>query len=303
MPVETIKCQECGSADVTEFKVGTYVCGHCEAIFKHVDPSGTATCLCGTFAVGRCAECHIPICSDCSRLVGSLRLCSEHALAATTKATKARWATESAARLQRAADGQRLAEEAKQKLRLIEDPYERLCVALKELMHERPRTPFGKDQGRSGLPGDLLAEICPELWSSPPIISDFVNDPPWDGSAIARWFAKRATDAGMLPNDEYDPETWSRPFLGKRTKDPAMPCWRFRRSSTQTYGRRVDERTREDACILSDGRIAVRNGLARPGNLTADALIAMASRLETARPDGSDTNVHRDHQVPGVRLD
>jgi len=36
MPAETIKCRECGSADVTEFKAGSYVCGHCEAILKRV---------------------------------------------------------------------------------------------------------------------------------------------------------------------------------------------------------------------------------------------------------------------------
>jgi hypothetical protein len=61
MPVETIKCRECGSADVTEFKPGSYVCGHCEAIFKHA-MSGDATggCQvddCGVPAVGRCASC------------------------------------------------------------------------------------------------------------------------------------------------------------------------------------------------------------------------------------------------------
>lgn len=108
MSLESVNCRQCGSADVTEFKAGTYVCGHCEAVFKHIDQSGTATCACGTFAVGRCAECRIPICSDCSRRVGSVRLCSEHALAAAFEATKPARMAARAAKLQRAAEAPEL---------------------------------------------------------------------------------------------------------------------------------------------------------------------------------------------------
>lgn len=77
MPVETIKCRECGSADVTEFRPGSYVCGHCEAIFKHVGVPDSASCKCGMFAIGRCAQCHIPVCSVHSSMAGGRLLCSE----------------------------------------------------------------------------------------------------------------------------------------------------------------------------------------------------------------------------------
>src|ERR1700736_4220979 len=67
MPIETIKCQECGSADVTEFKPGSYVCGHCEAIFKHVTPAdGSGGCQiggCGVPAVGKCNACARRFCT------------------------------------------------------------------------------------------------------------------------------------------------------------------------------------------------------------------------------------------------
>jgi len=67
MPIETIKCQECGSADVTEFKAGSYVCGHCEAIFKHVVPAaaggGCEIDGCGVPAVGRCSSCSRRFCA------------------------------------------------------------------------------------------------------------------------------------------------------------------------------------------------------------------------------------------------
>jgi hypothetical protein len=61
--VETIKCRECGSSDVTEFKAGTYVCGHCESVFKRVVPpevteaTGCQIDSCGVPAVGRCHVC------------------------------------------------------------------------------------------------------------------------------------------------------------------------------------------------------------------------------------------------------
>lgn len=68
MSIETIKCRECGSADVTEFKPGSYVCGHCEAIFKHVQPAtgawagGCEVDNCGVPALGRCYSCKRRFC-------------------------------------------------------------------------------------------------------------------------------------------------------------------------------------------------------------------------------------------------
>jgi hypothetical protein len=67
MPVETIKCQECGSADVNEFKAGSFVCQHCEATFKHIHSGGAqVTCAidgCGVSAIGRCRQCGRGFCA------------------------------------------------------------------------------------------------------------------------------------------------------------------------------------------------------------------------------------------------
>lgn len=81
MAIETIKCQECGSADVAEFKPGSYVCSHCDAVFKHLDPSRVSQeeCTCGTFAVGHCSECNAPVCGIHSKLWDKQRLCESHA--------------------------------------------------------------------------------------------------------------------------------------------------------------------------------------------------------------------------------
>lgn len=59
------------------------VCGHeyHEAVPLSGEPSGT--CECGTFAIGRCAECSRPVCGSHSKLVDGRRLCevdvAEHA--------------------------------------------------------------------------------------------------------------------------------------------------------------------------------------------------------------------------------
>lgn len=67
MPIETVKCKECGSADVTEFKPGSYACGHCEAVFKFAgsaaSPAGCEVDGCGVLAIGRCADCRGAFCA------------------------------------------------------------------------------------------------------------------------------------------------------------------------------------------------------------------------------------------------
>lgn len=69
MPVETIKCRECGSTEVTEYKPGSYVCSHCDAIFKHIRPAsggGAAGCEidgCGATSLGRCSACGRRFCT------------------------------------------------------------------------------------------------------------------------------------------------------------------------------------------------------------------------------------------------
>jgi ribosomal protein L37AE/L43A len=65
MAVEIMRCRSCGSAEVTEFKAGSYVCGHCEAVFRHVHSSGGASCACGITASTRCGVCDRPICRAC----------------------------------------------------------------------------------------------------------------------------------------------------------------------------------------------------------------------------------------------
>jgi cold shock CspA family protein len=70
MTLEAIDCQKCGSPDVVELKTGSYVCQHCEAVFKHVSPVGVASPAgceiegCGVPAIGKCSWCARPYCAS-----------------------------------------------------------------------------------------------------------------------------------------------------------------------------------------------------------------------------------------------
>ena len=71
MPVETIKCRECGSSDVLELKGGSYECQHCDSVFKVVSPNvaagGCEIDACGVLAIGRCRSCGRAFCTTHGR--------------------------------------------------------------------------------------------------------------------------------------------------------------------------------------------------------------------------------------------
>jgi len=279
MPIETLKCQECGSAEVTEFKPETYVCGHCESVFKSVNAEQSPSCGCGTFAIGRCAQCGVAVCGEHSRLVGQRLLCDAHS-------TDPVWAKRMALamREKRRGEQQRGRQaEAEQALRNIPDPYERLCV----LILQRFTSAAAGTGSRFGWTGTDLAAVCPELWESPPVADDLENRPPWDSAKVAAWFARRAQEIGVPPDEMFRLRIRGRTLLGKpKWLDGApIPCWRFHQGSTQRSGL---EMSRETALVLADGRVLSVLDFHEPsvGNLAAYALAGMAGRLGAAPTDG-----------------
>jgi hypothetical protein len=67
VPTELIKCPNCGSSGATEFKPESFVCRHCEAVFRFVEPGGGGPLgcrvgSCGVIALARCTLCHRPFC-------------------------------------------------------------------------------------------------------------------------------------------------------------------------------------------------------------------------------------------------
>ncbi len=71
MPLEAIKCTNCGSVDFKEVKPSTYFCNSCDTVFKHVDPSRIKVdhtpsfCACGNLIGVHCGLCRTPMCWRC----------------------------------------------------------------------------------------------------------------------------------------------------------------------------------------------------------------------------------------------
>ena len=78
MPIESIKCPDCGSSDVTKLRSGSYVCQHCESVFKVYDPQvvtiAPAFCGCGRVVEVQCQRCEAKICGHCNAAVNNVKV-------------------------------------------------------------------------------------------------------------------------------------------------------------------------------------------------------------------------------------
>ena len=190
MPVEAISCPKCGSPDATEFKPGSYVCGHCEAVFKHVDAGrssiGCGIDGCGVAAIGRCETCGTAFCgthqarfrdgfglsqpyvdlsTSCQRKAHDAELESERALG------EAEYHERYAEYLEKLAAYERLREAVIARLLAIDDPIARLAATFGYVL-EKEHLPFPSPQiihaGPQADPvceidGTILIAVLPEL--------------------------------------------------------------------------------------------------------------------------------------------
>ena len=68
MPIEQVRCDNCGSGDVRQLAADAYECEHCHSRFHWVDPTKrtvvqrASVCRCGVVAVAYCARCEEPLC-------------------------------------------------------------------------------------------------------------------------------------------------------------------------------------------------------------------------------------------------
>jgi hypothetical protein len=72
MPLESLACTNCGSADVKEVKAETYFCNQCDSVFKYVVHGrvsatvGTSFCRCGNPVTAQCTVCRVSmLCAAC----------------------------------------------------------------------------------------------------------------------------------------------------------------------------------------------------------------------------------------------
>jgi hypothetical protein len=132
------------------------------------------------------------------------------------------------------------------RLRAIVDPCERLVTAMALLCSSGSGYTQEKRLGS-------LARVFPDVWDEKPATSfavDLTYAPPWNGLAIARWYAPRAVEAGVGFDGE---ENWAdgemrRGLLGKHWVPPERePVWRFWGAGAQEI----------PAYVFPDGRLKV----------------------------------------------
>ena len=242
MPLETIKCQECGSADVTEFKAGSYVCGHCEAVFKHVDPAGSSSCSCGTFAIGRCAECNIPVCAEHSQVYDWRRLCEQHLVAvrATDAARRQKAHVKSTAEtiVNRIRAWDDWLDAARGALAESSDPSERVVRVVAALQGGELRSQ------RRDEPKVLPPLLLPDILQGAPATSCW-----WDRDAVQAWFLRSV----KVPPDELGVVNVRRTLFGEtRREQTTAPGWSFPEGSTALTGGPGGYPL--TVCVLTDGR-------------------------------------------------
>jgi hypothetical protein len=115
------------------------VCGNTYAEAGEGSPMNTATCSCGTFAIGICTECGEPVCGNCSVVSGGKRI---HRTLARKRA---------AAQADLAAQATRVTEEARERER---EEDEAALQAVKDRVFE-----IGRELGRRRAPGSVKVRL------------------------------------------------------------------------------------------------------------------------------------------------
>lgn len=283
MALETIKCQECGSAEVTEFKAGSYVCGHCEAIFKRVNSFGLANelCECGAFATGHCRECDSPICNAHARRWEDRLLCTSCFARPYAEAEQARVNREKAEADREQAEAERKERQRQAVLAAIQrdaDRIEALFIAVR-FFHTEGGSKYANEEHIMSLLPDVFPEVSPD--------DRFIGN--INSLDIGSWFVSRANEAHLKPDSTFV-ETWSqkRPMRGyvDQSTGPQL-AWRLPGGSKVKGGDVSANLYGEcDAYVLTDGRIVYYGWRQHVSSaeLNGSGLLFMALQLELTLP-------------------
>jgi hypothetical protein len=236
-----------GPQDEPILRHTTTSCGH----RYHAGPTGTlVVCVCGTFAIGYCAECGVPVCGDHSE-TGPRRLCGSCITV----------------RLQETADQQTALHRTRMaELASCRDPGERLVRAVRYFTKHSRSDYIGHQHY-----GDLWS-LCSNMWPRGPktvsCIGIFPNTP-W----IAGWFVNYAWAHRIAPPD-HRLVMRPRPLVEETV-------WRFDGCSTVPRPRDAGN---EDAFLLQNGQVVVRSHYhpdrsTAPTELLWQALILMGRML------------------------
>lgn len=261
-----MRCPECGGSDREPIAPGLWRCtsrrietvlregpgfGHpnpsrgppvipaqrsvtCGAEYQEGAPTtAELACGCGTFAIGRCAECGDPVCGTHSAVADGRRLCSRDM-------ARVREAFVEAERERKARLADAAAHEHDQKLEQIaalDDPIERLLSALAFVLHDLHPDDVGASAAQmSQRRRSEFARACPESdwegtwidnWDMPEVEGTWVDN--WDTQEIGDWLVRRMRATGVEPNGTFRETAIHQPRFGKaRTVEIATHrAWSF----------------------------------------------------------------------------
>jgi hypothetical protein len=223
MTLEAIACTNCGASDVQEVKPSTYCCNHCGTVFKHSEPTGTSSCSCGTFAIGRCVECERPVCGTHSAMWGGVRFCSADLDAHRSKSDKAHTDAQARVEAERARTWHEWEERAIAELARAHQ-VERLIRLVCLLGVERLKTAIRTSPQQAPDLGEAIRDMVPELWSG-----DLMRTPGWNHDEVHSWLLEEAITPPTTTNVRY---LKKRPLLVDQWKRVPVAGWTFQAGST-----------------------------------------------------------------------
>lgn len=264
MPVEAIQCKSCGSSDVTEFKPGSYVCGHCEAVFKHIRPAGSGSAVgceiddCGVTSVGRCSTCGRAFCRSHQARVDFCSACQaeklgrkQHLDLEVREAAARGWPAE------------------REAIARVPDRVERYLRAIALIRHTALRNYYGSDWK------DLFKSV--EYHFPGLAVEDH---------ELATWFVERAPD---------NPS----PFYSLEGSWPLTRCTCIVVRGEKTLGRGRKGSDLSGADVKFGGYKEVRDPPVPAWRVVGEELDKEASRVKTARYLLGNGRVYRDRDGYG----
>jgi len=230
-------------------------------------------CACGTFAIGRCAQCGAPICGSHSGLWDGRRLCERDLVEARTVGQ----ARDREARLQRDAEAAEHAVRrreawlaaARATLDESDDPAERIVRVVAALSPSDPRRARSEDAEQ------LVRQLLPERTAGDPNERWW-----WDHDAVQAWFLR----AVRTPPKELEIVRVRRPVFGRtKRQQTTTPGWSFPGGATRSWGEPgTPTHGYATVSILADGRRMIEANVdAGPqAGFNERALASMAERAQ-----------------------
>jgi hypothetical protein len=183
-------------------------CGHRFHLGPVRDQGADRLCRCGTYAIGQCADCGTPVCGmdECSSRVEGSLLCPSHAALRRQEQVARQYERGAPARAAAIAELELRVAVFQDKARMHEADRARLRVHLRSQGDENAEVVTAlaltcvvdREQVRCVDPR-FLHESFSRYWDSEEAVTASFDRPrpPWDSDSLARWFATRATAAGV----------------------------------------------------------------------------------------------------------